>query len=149
MHPPYRATFFVSAAAAVADSSRPSTTQKRDANSEEHAYNLRGPGTPEQHARGIVMAHVSHSYPDGASLYFTFIFPRQLDREVEQWQAIKRAASDAILMNGGTISHHHGVGADHVPWLAEEKGAIGMSILKATKREMDPKGVMNPGKLLG
>lgn len=104
---------------------------------------------PEQHARGIVMGHVSHSYPDGASLYFTFIFPRQLDREVEQWQAIKRAASDAILMNGGTISHHHGVGLDHAPWLGEEKGEIGFALLKATKREMDPKGVMNPGKLLG
>lgn len=104
---------------------------------------------PEQHARGIVMGHVSHSYPDGASLYFTFIFPRQLDREVEQWQAIKRAASDAILMNGGTISHHHGVGLDHAPWLAEEKGEIGFALLKAAKREMDPKGVMNPGKLLG
>ncbi|MBO6685987.1 MAG: FAD-binding oxidoreductase, partial [Parvibaculum sp.] len=50
---------------------------------------------------------------------------------------------------GGTISHHHGVGADHVPWLAEEKGEIGMALLKATKREMDPKGVMNPGKVLG
>lgn len=104
---------------------------------------------PEQHARGIVMGHVSHSYPDGASLYFTFIFPRQLDREVEQWQAIKRAASDAIIMNGGTISHHHGVGLDHAPWLAEEKGEIGFALLKAAKREMDPKGVMNPGKLLG
>lgn len=104
---------------------------------------------PEQHARGIAMAHVSHSYPDGASLYFTFVFPRQLDREVEQWQAIKRAASDTLLMNGGTISHHHGVGVDHVPWLGEEKGKIGFSLLKATKREMDPKGVLNPGKLLG
>lgn len=104
---------------------------------------------PEQHARGLVLAHVSHSYPDGASLYFTFIFPRQLDREVEQWLAIKRAASDAILMNGGTISHHHGVGTDHAPWLPEEKGEIGMSLLKATKRELDPRGVMNPGKLLG
>jgi alkyldihydroxyacetonephosphate synthase len=104
---------------------------------------------PEQHARGLVLAHVSHSYPDGASLYFTFIFPRQLDREVEQWLAIKRAASDAILMNGGTISHHHGVGTDHAPWLPEEKGEIGMSLLKATKRELDPKGVMNPGKLFG
>ncbi|PKQ08628.1 MAG: hypothetical protein CVT73_06465 [Alphaproteobacteria bacterium HGW-Alphaproteobacteria-12] len=104
---------------------------------------------PEQHARGIAMAHVSHSYPDGASLYFTFVFPRQLDREVEQWQAIKRAASDALLMNGGTISHHHGVGVDHVPWIGEEKGKIGFSLLKATKREMDPKGVLNPGKLLG
>ncbi len=103
---------------------------------------------PEQNAHGIVMAHVSHSYPDGSSLYFTFIFPRQLDREIAQWQAIKRAASDAILMNGGTISHHHGIGTDHAPWLAEEKGEIGYALLKAAKREMDPKGVMNPGKLL-
>ena len=83
------------------------------------------------------------------SLYFTFVFPRQLDREVEQWQAIKRAASDVLLMNGGTISHHHGVGVDHVPWIGEEKGKIGFALLKATKREMDPKGVLNPGKLLG
>lgn len=104
---------------------------------------------PEPGARGIVMAHVSHSYPDGASLYFTFVFPRQLDREIEQWQAIKRAASDAILENRGTISHHHGVGLDHVPWVAEEKGPIGFDLLKTVKREMDPKGVMNPGKLLG
>lgn len=103
---------------------------------------------PERDARGIVMAHVSHSYPDGASLYFTFVFPRQLDREIEQWQAIKRAASDAIVMNGGTISHHHGVGTDHMAWLPEEKGEIGMSLLKATKRQMDPKGILNPGKLV-
>lgn len=104
---------------------------------------------PEPAARGVVMAHVSHSYPDGASLYFTFVFPRQLDREIEQWQAIKRAASDAIAMNGGTISHHHGVGTDHMAWLAGEKGAIGMSLLQATKRDVDPGGILNPGKLLG
>ncbi len=104
---------------------------------------------PEVTGRGIVMAHLSHSYPDGASLYFTFVFPRQLDREIEQWQAIKRAASDAILENRGTISHHHGVGVDHVPWLAEEKGPIGYNVLKSLKRELDPTGVLNPGKLLG
>lgn len=104
---------------------------------------------PERGARGIVMAHVSHSYPDGASLYFTFVFPRQLDREVEQWQAIKRAASDAILEHRGTISHHHGVGIDHAPWLAEEKGPVGYEVLKALKRELDPAGVLNPGKLIG
>lgn len=104
---------------------------------------------PEAGSKGIVMAHISHSYPDGASLYFTFVFPRQLDREIEQWTAIKRAASDALLENRGTISHHHGVGADHVPWVAEEKGPIGFELLKTIKREMDPKGVMNPGKLLG
>jgi alkyldihydroxyacetonephosphate synthase len=104
---------------------------------------------PSPGARGIVMAHVSHSYPDGASLYFTFVFPRQLDREVEQWQAIKRAASDVLLENKGTISHHHGVGVDHAPWLREEKGEIGFELLKRIKADMDPKGVMNPGKLLG
>jgi alkyldihydroxyacetonephosphate synthase len=108
-----------------------------------------GANLPEPQARGIVMAHVSHSYPDGASLYFTFVFPRQLHREVEQWQAIKRAASDAILQHRGTITHHHGIGMDHVPWLAEEKGAIGFELLQGVKREMDPRGVMNPGKLLG
>jgi alkyldihydroxyacetonephosphate synthase len=104
---------------------------------------------PETGGRGLVMAHVSHSYPDGASLYFTFVFPRQLDREIEQWQALKRAASDAILENRGTISHHHGVGTDHAPWLAEEKGPIGYELLRSVKRELDPTGVMNPGKLLG
>jgi alkyldihydroxyacetonephosphate synthase len=104
---------------------------------------------PEANSRAIVMTHVSHIYPDGASLYFTFVFPRQLDREVEQWQAIKRAASDILLENKGTISHHHGVGLDHAPWLAEEKGAIGFELLKAINADMDPKGVMNPGKLLG
>lgn len=104
---------------------------------------------PEQGARGIVMAHVSHSYPDGASLYFTFVFPRQRDREVEQWEAIKRAASDAIEAGGGTISHHHGVGTDHQPWMLEEKGETGIAALKAVKERLDPKGILNPGKLLG
>jgi alkyldihydroxyacetonephosphate synthase len=99
-------------------------------------------------AHGIVLGHVSHTYHDGASLYFTYIYPRDLGREVEQWQAIKKAASDAIMANGGTISHHHGVGEDHLPWLAAEKGAIGMDVLRAVKRELDPKDVMNPGKLL-
>ena len=104
---------------------------------------------PEPGGHGIVMAHVSHSYPDGASLYFTYVFPRQLNREVEQWQAIKRAASDVLLENKGTISHHHGVGLDHTPWLVEEKGAIGYELLKTIKADMDPVGIMNPGKLLG
>ena len=104
-------------------------------------------GEPGQ--KGIVMGHVSHSYPDGASLYFTCVFPRDLDDEVGQWQRVKRAASDAIAANGGTISHHHGVGTDHTPWMQEEKGATGMTVLKTLKAELDPKGIMNPGKLLG
>lgn len=99
-------------------------------------------------ACGIVMAHISHCYRDGASLYFTFAFPRVLDREVEQWLAVKQAASDTISAQGGTISHHHGVGIDHLPWIAHEKGPIGMDVLKAVKTRVDPTGIMNPGKLL-
>jgi alkyldihydroxyacetonephosphate synthase len=103
---------------------------------------------PRPGARGIVLCHISHSYADGASLYFTYIFPRALDREIAQWQAIKRAATDAIVAHGGTISHHHGVGEDHLPWMAQEKGALGVEILRAIKRTLDPKGILNPGKLI-
>ena len=107
-----------------------------------------GPGR-----QGIVMAHISHAYPDGASLYFTFVFPRRhdggLEGEIGQWLRIKRAASDAIAANGGTISHHHGVGTDHAPWLGQEKGPIGMQTLSAVKKSIDPAGIMNPGKVLG
>lgn len=99
--------------------------------------------------RGIVMAHVSHSYPDGASLYFTFSFLRDLNDEIGQWWAIKRAASDAILEGGGTISHHHGVGTDHLEWALREKGPLGVGVLRAMKAELDPQGVLNPGKLIG
>jgi len=103
---------------------------------------------PHPSARGVVMCHISHTYSDGASLYFTYIFPRALDGEIAQWQSIKKAASDAIVANGGTISHHHGVGEDHLPWMEAEKGALGIEVLRAIKRTLDPKGILNPGKLI-
>ena len=103
---------------------------------------------PRSGARGIVSCHISHSYLDGASLYFTFVFPRLLDDELNQWRAIKKAASDAIVKNGGTISHHHGIGEDHLPWMAAEKGPLGIDILRAVKMALDPKGILNPGKLI-
>ncbi len=99
-------------------------------------------------ARGIVLTHVSHSYADGASLYFTLIFPRTIGGEIPQWRKIKTAASEAILQHGGTISHHHGVGEDHLPWIAREKGEQTISILRAIKHKLDPAGILNPGKLL-
>ncbi|HEX3755874.1 MAG TPA: FAD-binding oxidoreductase [Rhizomicrobium sp.] len=103
---------------------------------------------PREDAQGIVLCHISHAYADGASLYFTFLFPRKLDAEIEQWRAIKRAASDALLAAGGTISHHHGVGEDHLAWMEREKGAPGIAMLRAVKHALDPKGVLNPGKLI-
>ncbi len=103
---------------------------------------------PRPGARGIVACHISHSYPNGASLYFTYIFPRALDGDVAQWLTIKRAATDAIVAHGGTISHHHGVGEDHLPWMEQEKGSLGIDVLRAIKGALDPKGVLNPGKLI-
>lgn len=99
-------------------------------------------------AKSIVMAHVSHAYVDGASLYFTFLFPRDLDRPAEQFGAIKHTACEALLANGGTISHHHGVGTDHAPYLEREKGPVGTAVLRSIRTQIDPKGTLNPGKLL-
>ena len=101
-------------------------------------------------ANGICLAHISHSYHDGASLYFTYLWVRAaggLDAEIAQWQQIKNAASDAIANHGGTISHHHGAGTDHARWMAGEKGETSMAVLRALKAELDPNGIMNPGKL--
>ncbi|HEO72721.1 MAG TPA: FAD-binding oxidoreductase [Candidatus Hydrogenedentes bacterium] len=103
---------------------------------------------PNPGSKGIVMSHLSHSYKDGSSLYFIFAFPRALDREVAQWLAVKKAASDAIVAHGGTITHHHGIGTDHLPWFDAEKGPIGMAALRALKEKLDPTGILNPGKLL-
>lgn len=104
---------------------------------------------PTKGAQGIVLAHISHAYHDGASLYFTYVWPRDMNDAIGQWRAIKGAASDAIVRAGGTITHHHGVGEDHLPWLEAEKGATGMGVLRAVKRELDPAGVLNPGKMVG
>jgi alkyldihydroxyacetonephosphate synthase len=98
--------------------------------------------------RAFVMCHVSHVYETGCSLYFTFAAAQERDRPLEQWRAAKSAASDAILAAGGTITHHHGVGRDHAPWLAREIGTLGSELLRAAKERLDPAGIMNPGKLL-
>jgi len=104
---------------------------------------LRERGTPP-----LVMCHVSHVYPTGASLYFTFIAAQESGAELEQWHAVKTAASDAISAAGGTITHHHAVGRDHAPWLPAEVGALGIDLLRAAKARLDPAGVLNPGKLV-
>jgi alkyldihydroxyacetonephosphate synthase len=100
-------------------------------------------GTP-----GLVMCHVSHLYETGASLYFTFIARRRAEDEIGQWRAVKEAASSAITAGGGTITHHHAVGRDHARWMRAEVGGTGEAALRALKSELDPAGIMNPGKLL-
>ena len=100
-------------------------------------------GTP-----GLVGCHVSHLYPTGASLYFTFLARQEPGAELEQWHAAKAAAGDAIAAAGATITHHHAVGRDHAPWLAGEVGELGLALLRSVKATLDPQGIMNPGKLL-
>jgi alkyldihydroxyacetonephosphate synthase len=100
-------------------------------------------GTPP-----LVMCHVSHLYASGASLYFTFLARQEEGSELEQWQAAKRAASEAIVSHGGTITHHHAVGRDHRDYMAAEVGEGGVELLRAMKSRLDPAGIMNPGKLL-
>jgi alkyldihydroxyacetonephosphate synthase len=100
-------------------------------------------GTPP-----LVMCHVSHLYPSGASLYYTFMAAQQRGQEIEQWRAAKTAACDAIIAAGGTITHHHAIGTDHVPWMRAEIGDTGVDLLRTLKTRLDPRGIMNPGKLL-
>jgi alkyldihydroxyacetonephosphate synthase len=97
-----------------------------------------------------VFAHLSHVYSHGASFYVTYLFriAPDPDEMLERWGGLKEAASRAIVAAGGTISHQHGVGIDHRPYLAAEKGALGMEVLEAARRVFDPQGMMNPGKLL-
>ncbi len=98
-------------------------------------------------ARALVMTHVSHCYRDGASLYVTFLARMARGKEIEQWETIKRAATDCIMANGGTLTHHHGVGYEHAPWMEKEIGARGMDALRAVKQALDPNDIMNPGKI--
>jgi alkyldihydroxyacetonephosphate synthase len=96
-----------------------------------------------------VFAHLSHVYRDGASVYTTFLFCRTNDPDelLGRWQSMKRAASLTIQKFGGTITHQHGIGTDHSPYLPDEKGALGMDAIRAACKSFDPDGMMNPGKL--
>jgi alkyldihydroxyacetonephosphate synthase len=97
-----------------------------------------------------VFTHLSHLYPSGSSLYVTYLFRLAADPDetLARWRALKAAASRTIAADGATISHHHGVGVDHAPYLAGEKGPLGMATLGAVVRTFDPDGMMNPGVLL-
>ena len=99
--------------------------------------------------KGIFLAHISHVYPNAACMYFTLITPMLQGREIEQWQEIKNLVSDTILQNGGSISHHHSVGADHQKWYKKQTNPLALELLRSIKNKLDPKGIMNPGKLVG
>ena len=96
----------------------------------------------------VLGCHVSHAYPDGASLYFTILGRQRDGSECAQWHEIKTLATDTIIAHGGALSHHHGIGADHRPWMLAEHGKLGMEVLHHIKTRLDPDGLLNPGKVL-
>lgn len=97
---------------------------------------------------GRVSARFTHVYPDGPSVYFTVIAPARRGEEVGQWTAIKRAVSDQIIAEGGTITHHHAVGRDHRPWYDQQRPEPFAMAFGGAKAAVDPRGIMNPGVLV-
>jgi alkyldihydroxyacetonephosphate synthase len=102
----------------------------------------------EECGAGRVTCRLTHAYPDGAAPYFTVLAPARPGSELEQWDAVKAAAGEAIASAGGTITHHHAVGRDHRPWYDRQRPDPFAAALRAAKRELDPGAIMNPGVLI-
>ena len=97
---------------------------------------------------GAVSCRFSHAYPDGPAPYFAFHCAADPRSMLEQWWGIKRAVSDAVIDNGGTITHHHAIGRDHLPWYEQQRPALFGDILARAKTHLDAKGILNPGVLV-
>jgi alkyldihydroxyacetonephosphate synthase len=91
--------------------------------------------------------HISHTYQSGASIYFTFAFKQEARREIEQYLRVKRATQQSFIDHGATLSHHHAVGTEHLPWLAADISPLGVRAVAAIKCGFDPGNIMNPGRL--
>ena len=97
---------------------------------------------------GSVSCRFTHVYPDGPAPYYTVLAPARRGEELEQWAQIKRAAADAVIAGGGTITHHHGVGRDHRPWYDRQRPEPFAAALRGAKAALDPTGALNPGVLV-
>lgn len=107
-------------------------------------------GLQDRHWPVHVFSHLSHVYPQGSSIYTTYVFPvaDSYQTTLQYWQQLKHSTSALIVANRGTISHQHGVGKDHAPWLPVEKGETAMLALRGLVATFDPDGRLNPGTLL-
>ncbi|MFB0564339.1 MAG: FAD-binding oxidoreductase [Candidatus Aminicenantaceae bacterium] len=107
-------------------------------------------GLSSVNERVLAFAHISHVYLTGASTYVTYLYrlAPTAEETLARWQMLKAAASQVIVAHGGTISHQHGIGVDHLPWVEAEKGELGLHTLAKLTKVFDPEGIMNPGKLV-
>ncbi len=98
-------------------------------------------------SQALIMAHFSHAYHEGVNIYFTFAATAGTPAEQERlYETIWERLMESCLRYGGTISHHHGIGFSKQRWLARELGG-GMEVFRAAKRAIDPRGLLNPGKM--
>ena len=97
----------------------------------------------------VAMVHISHVYENGANLYFTFLSPMKKGDELNDYTEFHKGIINTIQANGGSLSHHHGVGRTLAPWMEHELGKVSMDLMQAIKNHLDPKGIMNPGNTLG
>ena len=100
----------------------------------------------KSHPGTICMTHASHFYAQGTNLYFIFITRM---KDLEDFRTFQRGIITAIAANGGSLSHHHGVGRLMGPWMEDHLGPEQMGILRAIKRHLDPNNILNPGGTLG
>lgn len=98
--------------------------------------------------KGYIGCHISHTYRTGACLYFTYAARQIIGRELEQYNEYKKFVTDTIMRLGGTVSHHHAIGYEHMPWMEEEVSATGLRALRGLKHALDPQAICNPGKLI-
>ena len=99
-------------------------------------------------AKALVLTHLSHAYPEGASLYYTFLARQNPGHEIAQWNRVKNAATESIVNGGGALSHQHGIGTMHKPWMRRYLGDVATRMMSSLKAAVDPEAVMNPAALV-
>jgi alkyldihydroxyacetonephosphate synthase len=102
----------------------------------------------EAGVQGFMMCHLSHSYHSGACQYFTFAINDSTEHNMESYDRVKRAIQQSFMDNGGTVSHHHGVGEEHSPWLDQDISPAGVFIQRKLFEGVDPEYRFNPGKII-
>jgi alkyldihydroxyacetonephosphate synthase len=143
---PYLRDFLLDRGAA-ADVSETAAPWSKLAGLYDHAIASANRAYEEIGVKGWIMAHLSHSYHSGACLYFTFAFAHG-DDPLAQYDVVKGAIQQAFIDSGATISHHHGVGLEHAPWLEQDISAGGVAVMQGLFGSADPMGTFNPGKII-
>ena len=147
LHAPYLRDVFI-AIGVLSETFETAITWDRFPEFHRHVMDRTSEAVREVCGSGSVTCRFTHVYPDGPAPYYTILAPARRGGELEQWAQIKRAASNAVLDGGGTITHHHAVGREHRPWYDRQRPEPFAAALRAAKASVDPSGALNPGVLI-